>query len=166
MSSSKTPEYCGKRQNTLHSRTRDLVFRCCGERVPNHLSSSTSLSSTRTSTITTKGKGKKIVPTPQATIIISSPIGSTYEHIPIKIGQSQFTNREIVELYRKGSITKSAIEKKSKQSSEYGLIPSLLIPGRETSDLKRVIPARDSQKIVVLVGSSSDKWSSFKNLGN
>lgn len=113
--------------------------------------------------ITTKKKGKKIVPAPQDTIIISSPSGSTDG--PIKIGQSIFTNREILELYRKGSITKSAIEKKSKRSSEYGFVPSHIIAGRETSDLKCIIPARDSRKIVVLVGSSSDKWSLIKNLG-
>lgn len=135
-SSSKTPEYCGKRENTLHSQTSDLVFHCCGQCVLAYLFSASSTISShiiKPSTITTEGKAKSsVIPPSSNTIIISSPITLPTKYISIKIGQSQFTDREIVELYWKGSITKSTIKKKSKYSSHYCLPPSLIIPGRET----------------------------------
>lgn len=162
-------EYCGKRVNTVHSYTTDLVFRCCGEKVPTYLHKSGSSSAGTLLPVVKSSREKaksKVLPTPETIIISSpttSPIASPAKNMVVKTGQ--FSSREIVELYRTGSITRGITEKIRKDSSSYGLVSALSIPAASELVKKKVL-ARDSRKIVVFVGSSSDKWAAFKNLGN
>lgn len=149
-------EYCGSREKTIHTYTTDKIFRCCGEKVPAHLYQTIATTKQQNPVKNEKGKGKQ-----QEPIIISSPVNTPTKRVLVKSGQ--FTERQTVELYRKGSILKDAIEKKLKEDSNYGLITSLSVP--MTKNIQKPTSSRDSRKIVVFVGSSSDKWSLFKNLG-
>lgn len=172
-SSSQNPaaEFCGTKEHTLHQKTVDTVFRCCGEKVPSHLKiiiPATAISSSITyKKITGKGKrkGKNIITPPETISLLSSPLGSPILMIE-KAGQS-LSNRGIVEAARQTSIKQCQIERKIKEEgSKYGLAnpPALVIPAAKTSTIKRIAP-RDSRKIMIYVGSSSDNWPAFKCLG-
>ncbi|RPB15743.1 hypothetical protein P167DRAFT_571386 [Morchella conica CCBAS932] len=148
-------EYCAEREKTIHSHTTDKVFRCCGERVPPHLL----LPGSRNSTRRDKGKGKASQNI-ETILLLSSPTNSP-ERV-VKTGQ--LTARQIVELYRQGSISKTSTESK-KQNSTFGLVPALTSPAPASKQSALKITARDSRKLVIYVGSLDDKWSSYKNIG-
>lgn len=157
-------EYCAEREKTIQSHTTDKVFRCCGERVPPYLLLPGSRNSTKVKrepikTIAggsasappteprpnrrDKGKGKASQNI-ETILLLSSPTNSP--ETVVKTGQ--LTARQIVELYRQGSISKTSTESK-KQNSTFGLVHALTSPAPASKQSTLKITARDSRKLVI-----------------